>query len=53
MFRDMTSNESLPGGSNMPFTWPPASKYDWTIAFILMNVFAAAMYYAWEYRKRH
>ena len=52
MFWDMTNNDSLPANSAAPLTWPPSSKYTWTLLFILMNVFAAAFYYAFEYRKR-
>ena len=52
MFRDMTRNASLPDNSTRPLTWPPSSKYNWTLAFIFLNVFAAAFYYALEYRKR-
>lgn len=27
-------------------------RYNWMTAFLLFNVFAAAMYYVWEYRRR-
>ena len=53
MFQDMTKNVYLPDNSAAPLTWPPASKYTWTLAFIFLNVFVAAFYYAWEYKKRH
>jgi amino acid transporter len=52
MFRDMTNNGYLPNNSTAPLTWPPSSKYNWTLAFIFLNVFAAAFYYVYEYRKR-
>lgn len=43
MFRDMMSNENL----------PPSAKQSWTFVFILLNVFAAVIYYVQEYRIRH
>jgi hypothetical protein len=52
MFREMTHNAYLPDNSTGPLTWPPSSKYNWTLAFIFLNVFAAAFYYVLEYRKR-
>ena len=52
MFSEMMKNESLPGNSSPALTWPPSSKYSWTLAFIFLNVFGAALYYVWEYRKR-
>jgi cbb3-type cytochrome oxidase subunit 3 len=42
MFRDMLNNDSLPDDA----------KNGWTIAFILLNVFAAVIYYAMIYRNR-
>ena len=53
MFRDMAENDNLPSNSSPPLTWPPTSKYGWTVAFIFLNVFAALMYYSLEYRKNH
>jgi amino acid transporter len=53
MFRDMTRNAYLPDNSTGSLTWPPSSKDNWTVAFIVLNVFAAAFYYVLEYRKRH
>jgi cbb3-type cytochrome oxidase subunit 3 len=52
MFWHMTKNESLPDNSAVLLTWPPSSKYNWTLLFIFLNVFAAAFYYVYEYRKR-
>jgi len=52
MFWHMTKNDDLPGNSAAPLTWPPSSKYNWTLLFIFFNVFAAALYYVYEYRKR-
>lgn len=42
MFRDMLGNDDL----------PPNAKESWTFAFILLNVFAAVIYYANIYRFR-
>lgn len=42
MFRDMLENDAL----------PDSAKQNWTWAFILMNVFAAVIYYVQEYRNR-
>ena len=52
MFRDMMRNDALPERTPGPLSWPPASKYDWTIIFIVLSIFAAACYYAYEYRRR-
>lgn len=42
MFRDMIDNRDL----------PPRAKETWTFAFIILNVFAAAIYYANVYLNR-
>ncbi len=52
MFSEMMKNDSLPGNSSTPLTWPPSSKYNWLFLFIFLNVFGAALYYLYEYRKR-
>ncbi len=43
MFRDMTNNEYISG----------QSRYNWTLQFVFLNVFAAVWYYLVEYRPRH
>jgi hypothetical protein len=53
MFWDMSGNDSLPNNSNPLLTWPPTSKNGWMFFFVFLNVFAAAFYFASEYRKRH
>lgn len=30
-----------------------SEKYNWMLAFLFLNVFAAVFYYVTEYRKRH
>ncbi len=52
MFWDMTNNARLPSNSPEPLTWPPSTKYTWTLAFIFLNVFAACFYYWFEYRNQ-
>ena len=42
MFRDMVTNDEMPRGV----------KETWTFLFILLNVFAAAIYYGAIYRNR-
>lgn len=42
MFRDMVENDALPRDA----------KENWTFAFVLLNVFAAAIYYSTVYRNR-
>jgi len=42
MFRDMVTNDELPA----------SVKETWTFLFILLNVFAAAIYYSTIYRNR-
>lgn len=53
MFWDMTNNDHLPSRANASFSWPPYSKFDWTLVFIFMNVFGAVYYYSVEYKNRH
>lgn len=43
MFRDMLDNAELPS----------SAKENWTFAFVLLNVFAAVIYYSTVYRNRH
>lgn len=43
MFRDMLNNDDL----------LPDAKQNWTWAFILLNVFAAAVYYGGIYQQRN
>ena len=42
MYRDMTQNDQL----------PQSAKSNWTLVFVLMNVFGAIIYYVTEYRNR-
>jgi hypothetical protein len=42
MFREMANNDRL----------SPDERYKWMWAFIFFNVFAAAVYYVYEYRNR-
>ena len=42
MFRDMLNNNDL----------SDTAKSNWTVAFIVLNVFAAVFYYVYEYRSR-
>ena len=51
MFSDMLSNDYL---GPPPLVASPASgsKYNWTFDFILLNVFAAALYFVTEYRRK-
>ncbi len=43
MFWDMTNHD----------TFQTTTKYYWTLAFVFLNVFAAAYYYVYEYRNRY
>ena len=52
MMGDMTNNERLPDGVWCQFQWPPHSKTEWALTFLIFNVVAAAFYYATEYRHR-
>ena len=49
---DLTSNPWMLLGIARNYGQPVNLKYNWTLAFIFLNVFAAAMYFAAEYRKR-
>ncbi len=51
MFWEMTRNNALPANSAV-LTWPPSSKFEWTLVFIFLNVFAAVFYYWYEFRNR-
>jgi dipeptide/tripeptide permease len=42
MFRDMLNNKNL----------SDTAKSTWTVAFIILNAFAAVFYYAYEYRSK-
>ena len=42
MFRDMITNDEL----------PPSAKENWTFVFVLLNIFAAVIYYSTIYRNR-
>ncbi len=52
MFLDMTNNTSIPSNSAV-LSWPPSSKFEWTLALIFLNVFGAVFYYFYEYRNRY
>jgi hypothetical protein len=43
MFWDMTNND----------VFHTTSKYNWTLALVFLNVFAAVAYYVYEYRNRY
>ncbi len=43
MYRDMTNNDYL----------SVSERYNWTRYFVLLNLFAAFLYYLVEYRPRH
>ncbi len=51
MFSDMLKNDNLPQ-CFITFTSGNDPRFDWTVVFIFLNVFAAMYYYANEYRKR-
>lgn len=50
MFREMSVNDDIPERSTR-IAWPPASKFEWTIYFIFLNIFAAGFYYFYFYKK--
>lgn len=55
MFSDMTNNEDLPRWMFWDVTNNdslPGRRFNWTLAFVFMNVFAAAIYYSTVYRNR-
>jgi len=51
MFWDMTNNDTLPQ-CFFTFTRGSNSTFDWWVAFIFLNVFAAIFYYVNVYRNR-
>ncbi len=51
MFSDMLRNENLPP-CFITFTNGNDPRFDWTVVFVFLNVFAAMFYYANEYRNR-
>jgi len=51
MFWEMSNNDTLPNNAPLPPKWPPTSKFEWTLAFIFLNLIAAGYYYFTEYRK--
>ncbi len=52
MFLDMRNNDNLPG-CFITLTGGSDPKFDWTLAFLFLNVFGAFFYYVNEYRYRH
>ena len=52
MFWEMANNSKLPDTSTGPMSWPPATKLQWTIVFIVLNVLGAGFYFFTEYKKR-
>ena len=53
MFRDLINNVYLSDDNSARLTWPPTTRFGWTVAFIIFNVFGALWYYVVEYRPRH
>ena len=51
MFSDMIKNENLPS-CFISFTGGRDARFDWTVAFVFLNIFAAIFYYTNEYRTR-
>lgn len=47
MLNDMLQNDRLPG------LLTNDARLDWTVAFVLFNVFAAVVYYVLVYRQRN
>lgn len=52
MFSDMMNSDYLPP-CFITFTNGNDTKFDWKVAFVFLNVFAAIYYYVNEYRNRH
>jgi hypothetical protein len=52
MFDDMLKNPRLPSLLNNPARLTGDTRTDWTVAFVILNVFAAVLYYANVYRWR-
>ena len=51
MFSDMTKNDNVPP-CFLSVTNGKNPGVDWTVAFIVLNVFTAMIYYAMVYKKR-
>lgn len=51
MFSDMTKNDNLPP-CFLTVTNGKNPGFDWTVAFIFLNVFTAMLYYVTVYKKR-
>jgi hypothetical protein len=52
MFSDMINNPDIPSATPGGFAWPPESKNQWTILFIILNVLTAGYYYFTVYREK-
>jgi len=50
MFSDMMKNDNLPS-CFITFTRGTDPRFDWTVAFLFLSIFAAIFYYSNEYRK--
>jgi hypothetical protein len=54
MFRHMLQNITISNvSSNKLIVWPPVTKNNWIIIFVLLNVFAAGYYYMTEYKNTY
>jgi uncharacterized membrane protein YtjA (UPF0391 family) len=52
MLHDMLANDRLPEGAFGQFTWPPATRSDWTLVFVVLSVAGAALYFVTTYQRR-
>lgn len=52
MFLDMLHNPSIPSSSTAGFHWPPGTKSDWLVFFVVFSIFTAGYYCSTVYREK-
>jgi len=53
MFWHMANNTDLPSSPTVQFRWPPQTRQEWAIAFVILNIFTAGFYFFTVYRERN
>ena len=47
----MSTNPDVPSDPALRLRWPPVTKLEWMLAFVILNVIAEGLYYITEYKK--
>lgn len=52
MFNDMLHNDDIPSSAASVLSWPPETKNQWIVLFVILSIFTAAYYYFAAYRNK-